>query len=61
MAICGRRPDTVAAAAAALEVSSPSRVLAVALDVTAARAAETFAQAVVERFGRCDGLVNNAG
>ncbi|RSZ45950.1 MULTISPECIES: oxidoreductase [unclassified Variovorax] len=49
----GRLADLVALA--------PDRVLATPLDVDAAGAAEAAVQAAVERFGRIDVLVNNAG
>ncbi|NVM88260.1 NAD(P)-dependent dehydrogenase (short-subunit alcohol dehydrogenase family) [Variovorax sp. SG517] len=40
---------------------APDRVLATPLDVDVAGAAEAAVQAAVERFGRIDVLVNNAG
>ena len=40
---------------------APDRVLAAPLDVDVAGAAEAAVQAAVERFGRIDVLVNNAG
>jgi NAD(P)-dependent dehydrogenase (short-subunit alcohol dehydrogenase family) len=39
----------------------PERTLAVALDVTKAEDARRAVAAAVERFGRIDALVNNAG
>ncbi|UJR82870.1 oxidoreductase [Sandaracinus amylolyticus] len=44
-----------------LVAKDPDRVLAVALDVTRADDARRVAGAAVERFGRIDVLVNNAG
>ena len=46
---------------AALVAQAPDRVLALALDVTRTGAAEAAVAAAVERFGRIDVLVNNAG
>ncbi|AKF04528.1 Dehydrogenase [Sandaracinus amylolyticus] len=44
-----------------LVAQDPARVLAVALDVTRAADARRVVDAAVERFGRIDVLVNNAG
>jgi NAD(P)-dependent dehydrogenase (short-subunit alcohol dehydrogenase family) len=52
----GRNPDTVRSAVGAHE-----NLLATALDVTDPHSAEAAAAAAVERFGRIDVLVNNAG
>ena len=46
---------------AALAASAPERVLAHPLDVTREGAAEAAVTAAVERFGRIDVLINNAG
>ncbi len=52
-----RRVDTLAA----LVAQAPDRVLALALDVDVPGAAEAAIAAAVQRFGRIDVLVNNAG
>jgi NAD(P)-dependent dehydrogenase (short-subunit alcohol dehydrogenase family) len=52
----GRHPDAVLKAIGAHE-----NLVTVALDITDAGAAATAVQAAVERFGRVDVLVNNAG
>jgi NAD(P)-dependent dehydrogenase (short-subunit alcohol dehydrogenase family) len=50
-----------AGALADLVARAPERVLALSLDVTAPGAPEAAVRAAVERFGRIDVLVNNAG
>jgi NAD(P)-dependent dehydrogenase (short-subunit alcohol dehydrogenase family) len=52
----GRNPDAVAEA-----VGAADDLLAVKLDVTSPADAEAAVQAAVDRFGRIDVLVNNAG
>jgi NAD(P)-dependent dehydrogenase (short-subunit alcohol dehydrogenase family) len=52
----GRNPDVVAEA-----VGAADNLLAVKLDVTSPAEAEAAVQAAVDRFGRIDVLVNNAG
>lgn len=59
VATCARDGDRLRAAVAALP--GPGAVLAVPADVTDAGAVERLVEATVERFGRIDGLVNNAG
>jgi NAD(P)-dependent dehydrogenase (short-subunit alcohol dehydrogenase family) len=52
----GRNPDTVRSA-----VGEHENLLVTALDVTDAHSAEDAAAAAIDRFGRIDVLVNNAG
>src|SRR3954464_698302 len=52
----GRSTDTVTAA-----VGTHDDLLVVALDVTDPASAQAAATAAVERFGRIDVLINNAG
>jgi NAD(P)-dependent dehydrogenase (short-subunit alcohol dehydrogenase family) len=52
----GREPDRVARA-----VGESDNLLTLKLDVTDPREAETAVQSAVDRFGRVDVLVNNAG
>jgi NAD(P)-dependent dehydrogenase (short-subunit alcohol dehydrogenase family) len=58
--ISARRPDRLAALAKELDPSGAT-VLAVAGDVTNAADREKLVAAAREKFGRIDGLVNNAG
>ena len=52
----GRNPETVAEA-----IGAHDRLLVVRLDITNAEQADAAVAAAVERFGRVDVLVNNAG
>ncbi len=62
VAICGRTQEKLAAAAAELGViAGDDRVHAATCDIREPEAVEAFVSAVVERFGRIDVLVNNAG
>jgi NAD(P)-dependent dehydrogenase (short-subunit alcohol dehydrogenase family) len=61
VAIVARRPDVLAAAAAAIERDAPGRVLTVQRDVSDPGSADAIVKAVLDRFGRIDILVNNAG
>ena len=53
--------DEAALAAAADGLGDPDRVLAVPFDVSKPAAVEAGVAAIVDRFGRIDALVNNAG
>ena len=61
VAIAARRPDVLEATAATIRQESGSDVLAVPTDVSKAEDLRRFVAAAVERFGRIDVLVNNAG
>ncbi|MGH3024545.1 MAG: SDR family NAD(P)-dependent oxidoreductase [Gaiellaceae bacterium] len=60
VAICGRRPEPLEAVRAELEALG-AECLAVPADVREPEAVEALVDAVLERFGRVDVLVNNAG
>ncbi len=57
VSVCARDPQTLTAAAKELD----GEVLAVPADVTRREDIDRFVQATIERFGRIDVLVNNAG
>jgi NAD(P)-dependent dehydrogenase (short-subunit alcohol dehydrogenase family) len=59
VAFCGRDAERLAEAEDAL--GSPARVAAVAADVSDPTDLERFVSTTLERWGRIDGLVNNAG
>lgn len=61
VAICARRPDVLEQAAAEIRAAGNGDVLAVVADVATAAGCERFISAVIERWGRIDALVNNAG
>jgi len=60
VAICARRADRLEAAAAEIAAVG-GRALAVEADVTSASAMDAFVARTVERFGRLDVMVCNAG
>lgn len=60
VAICGRDPKRLAAASDRLEAHGGD-VIAVAADVSRAADVERLFAVVADRWGRLDGLVNNAG
>lgn len=57
VAVCGRDENRLAAAQDTLG----TRALCVQADVTRASDCDRFVEATLERFGRLDGVVNNAG
>jgi len=59
VAFCGRDADQLAAAATAL--GAPDRVAAVTADVREPADLERFVGTALDRWGRIDGIVNNAG
>lgn len=63
VAFCGRQYDRVAAAETevALAAGNPARVLASVTDIGSITACQNLVQAVHQKFGRVDVLVNNAG
>jgi NAD(P)-dependent dehydrogenase (short-subunit alcohol dehydrogenase family) len=60
VAVCGRYPDILSATALSLD-SSGASVLPVECDVRDERAVTEMVEAVRDRFGRIDTLVNNSG
>jgi NAD(P)-dependent dehydrogenase (short-subunit alcohol dehydrogenase family) len=61
VAIGGRREDVLARAAQRLAKETGGEVVPVAADVSRAEGVERLMRAALERFGRLDALVNNAG
>lgn len=60
VAFCGRDPERIEGTRADLEAEG-GRVLAVRADVTKPADLARLVEGTLERFGRIDGLVNNAG
>jgi NAD(P)-dependent dehydrogenase (short-subunit alcohol dehydrogenase family) len=60
VALCARNPERLEATAATLRAQG-GEVLAVSADVSRPEDLERFVRAARERWGRVDGLVNNAG
>lgn len=61
VAVCSRSQERIERAVSAYAGLRDPRIMAVAADMTDRRAVTTFMAAVVERFGRIDILINNAG
>jgi NAD(P)-dependent dehydrogenase (short-subunit alcohol dehydrogenase family) len=61
VAVTGRRPDAVNAAAADVREAGAAEVLEIIIDVSKAADFETAARLVEEQWGGLDILVNNAG
>ncbi|HEX7819737.1 MAG TPA: SDR family oxidoreductase [Sphingobium sp.] len=61
LAIVGVGRDTAKLAALEQELGGTERLLTISVDVTAADAPQTIVKATLDRFGRIDHLVNNAG
>jgi NAD(P)-dependent dehydrogenase (short-subunit alcohol dehydrogenase family) len=60
LAICGRRLNVLEQTAAELEQETGGQVLAQACDVRQPEQVERLLAATIDRFGKVDGLVNNA-
>ena len=60
VAICGRRQEVALEAAAEMARKSGGETFATPCDVRQAEQVEALMEAVIERFGRIDVLVNNA-
>ncbi|MBW2374453.1 MAG: SDR family NAD(P)-dependent oxidoreductase, partial [Deltaproteobacteria bacterium] len=60
VAICGRRPDPLKSAVAELE-SKGIEAFGAPCDIREPDAIAAFIDSVLERFGRIDVLINNAG
>ncbi len=61
VAICARREEVLSEAVAEIEAETGRKALAVVGDVTKVEDCENFVRSVLDRFGRIDVLVNNAG
>lgn len=59
--VCGRRQEDVESVVAALAENAPGQVVGQACDVTSAAQLEALWDLAVDRFGRVDLWVNNAG
>jgi 3-oxoacyl-[acyl-carrier protein] reductase len=59
--ICSRKQDAIEAAADDIRRETGAEVVAVAADVSTPEGPDTVVRVAVERFGRIDVLVNNAG
>lgn len=61
VATCGRSADRVDALIDGCDPATAERLMAVQCDVRDADSVASFVDAAADRFGRLDGLVNNAG
>ena len=61
VAICARGEDSLRESATEIKAQTDQQVLAIPADISAPEAADTLVEATVERFGRLDILVTNAG
>ena len=61
VSICARREDVLERAAQEIRDKTGNDVHAVSADVTIPKALEDYIRSTVERFGRIDILINNAG
>jgi 3-oxoacyl-[acyl-carrier protein] reductase len=61
LAICSRKQDAIEAAAAEIRRETGVEVVAVVADVSTPEGPDILVSTAVERFGRVDVLVNNAG
>lgn len=61
VAVVSRQQDQAAQAAADIAAKTGRRTLGIGADLTVAAQVDRTVNAVVERFGRCDILINNAG
>jgi 3-oxoacyl-[acyl-carrier protein] reductase len=62
LVMCSRDAEAIETAAARLrQIANQASVVAVAADVASAEGCQRFAQAALDRFGRIDALVCNAG
>jgi NAD(P)-dependent dehydrogenase (short-subunit alcohol dehydrogenase family) len=59
--VCARRADVLAEAAAEVRMASGAEIVAVPADVTDPEAVARVVATAIDRFGRLDAVVNNAG
>jgi 3-oxoacyl-[acyl-carrier protein] reductase len=61
LTICARRPEVLEATATEISEATGADILALPCDVTETEAPENLVSRTIERFGRLDVLVSNAG
>ena len=61
VAICARGEEDLSTTAVQIEAATGRQVLSVSADVTDPQAVENLVEATIEKFGRIDILVTNAG